>query len=57
MQTEHEYKFFPFTITIDDGFGKYEYKMEFPGDVATYDLIKAIAEKFQVEVPEGTFKN
>lgn len=56
MQTEHEYKFFPFTITIDDGFGKYEYKMEFPGDVATYDLIKAIAEKFQVEVPEGTFK-
>lgn len=57
MQIEPEYKLFPFTITIDDGYGVYEYKMEFPGDVATYDLIKALAEKFQVETPEGTFKS
>ncbi len=55
MQIEHEYELFPFTITIDDGYGVYEYKMGFPGDVATYDLIKALAEKFQVEIPEGIF--
>ena len=57
MQIEHEYELFPFTITIDDGYSKYEYKMKFPEDVSTYDLIKALAEKFQVEIPEGTFKN
>ena len=50
-----QYKLFPFVITIDDGYGKYEYNMGLPGDVATYDIVKAIAEKFQVEIPEGKY--
>ena len=46
---------FPFIITIDDGHVKYEYKMNFPKDVATYDLIKTLANKFEVDTPTGTF--
>ena len=44
-----------FTVTIDDGYRKYEYKMAFPEDVAIYDLIKTLADKYEVETPEGTF--
>jgi len=55
MNNDNQYKLFPFVITVDDGYGKYQYDMGFPGDVATYDIIKAVAEKFQVEIPEGKY--
>ena len=55
QQIESQYVLFPFTVTIDDGYGAYEYKMAFPGDVAIRDLIKTLADKYEVQMPEGTF--
>jgi hypothetical protein len=45
-------KYFPFTITIDDGYGAYQYVIKLPEDIAMYDIIKAIGEKFHIEIPE-----
>ena len=56
MNNKSQNQLFPFTITIADGFSKYEYKIEFPEDVAIYDIIEAIGKKFKVEVPkEGKY--
>jgi hypothetical protein len=45
-----EYKTFPFTITIDDGFNRPKnFKMEFNGSVSMHDLIKTLEEKFQTK--------
>ena len=46
-----EYKTFPFTITIDDGFNEPKnFKMEFNGSVSMHDLIKTLEEKFQTKL-------
>jgi hypothetical protein len=49
---EPQHKYFPFTITIDDGYGAFEYNIKLPDDVAIYDIIKTIGEKFKVEIPQ-----
>jgi hypothetical protein len=51
-QEEFQYKLFPFSIIIDDGYGPFKYDIQLPGDVCTYDIIKAVCEKFQVELPQ-----
>jgi len=43
----------PWTITIDDGFCAYSYQLDLGGEVAIYDVAKAIAEKYNVSLPEG----
>jgi hypothetical protein len=50
-QEQEEQQHHPFTITIDDGWGGYKYTLNLPNDVAIYDIIKAIGEKYQVEIP------
>jgi len=42
-----------FTVTISDGLCEYEYNFKLTKDVAIYDLAKAIAQKFDVEMPNG----
>jgi len=45
-------KLHPFSITISDGYGAFQYEVGLPSDVAIYDVVQAIGKKFNVEVPE-----
>ena len=46
-----------FTVTIDDnsGTGAYQYEIYLPEDVASFDVIKLIANRFSVPVPKGKY--
>jgi hypothetical protein len=42
-----------FTVTIDDTFCVYKYVVNLPDDVAIYDIIKTICDKYKIETPEA----
>lgn len=52
MHKQDQEKLFPFTITIDDEYSAFRYKMKFPYNVSIYDIVKALGEKFEIEIPE-----
>lgn len=54
MNTLNQYKF---TVTIDDnsGTGAYQYEIYLPEEVAIFDVIKSVADKFNVPVPTGKY--
>lgn len=52
MKTNHT-----FTVTISDGVeaGGYKYQFELFDDNSIYELAQAIADKFNIKVPQATF--
>jgi len=46
-----------FDITIDDKFSKYKYQFKLNEEVSIYDIAFAIADSFNVEIPNGVYIN
>ena len=57
METDSTSPTYPFVITIDDKYSKYEYLFYLSDQIATYDIIKVIANHYHVPVPQGKIKN
>jgi hypothetical protein len=55
MNNPESLKKYPFKVTIDDGFGAYEYQFETTREVSIYDIAEQIAKKLRCETPEGKF--
>jgi hypothetical protein len=55
MNNPEPLKKYPFKVTINDGFGAYEYRFETTQDVSIYDIAEQIAKKLRCEPPEGKF--
>ena len=45
-----------FIITIDDQYCVYKYVVNLPDDVAIYDIIKTICDKYKIETPEAIYE-
>jgi hypothetical protein len=48
---------YTFDITIDDKFSEYKYQFKLNEDVSIYDIALAIADSFNVEIPNGVHIN
>ena len=45
-----------FIITINDKYCVYKYVVNLPNDVAIYDIIKTICDKYKIETPEAIYE-
>jgi len=48
-------KQYPFTITIDDKYSKYEYIFFLSDEISIYDIVTVIANHYKVSPPKGKY--